>query len=382
MERLVIGMVLTALGTGAAQAGGVERVNPSVDILFEEGNYVELGFARVEPSVSGTQLINAPSPPLLPTFAGASSGDMSDDYTTWSFGFKTQLSDQLSFALVVDEPIGADLTYGNLAYIYAPSTADLDSIGVTGMLRYEFANNISVYGGIRSARTSGTATLFSGYTLDTSTETDFGYLAGVAWERPEIAARVALTYASPITHDFRADEFALVPGIGPVTQVDEFETEIPQSVTLEFQTGVAADTLLFGSVRWVDWTAFTIDPALYFATAGGVFVDYESDTITYNLGLGRKFNDAWSGAITVGYEPANDDFAGNLGPTDGFTSLGLAVTHTRGNIQISAGARYVWIGDAETEAPPALVGGASGVPLGSFEDNDAVSFGIRVGYSF
>ncbi|TCP42104.1 long-subunit fatty acid transport protein [Rhodovulum marinum] len=352
---------------GAASAGGVERSTQSVGILFEEGNYVELGFARVAPDVSGVQLFDA-----LGKFAGASSGDMSDDYTTWSLGFKTDLSERISFALVIDEPIGADLTYGDLDYIYAPSTASLDSVGVTGMLRYKFDNQVSIYGGIRGVRTSGTADLFTGYSLTTSTETDFGYLVGIAWEKPEIAARVALTYNSAITHDFDAVENGIPT---------EFTTKLPESVNLEFQTGIAADTLLFGSVRWVNWTQFSIDPDIYRATAGGVFVDYESDTITYNLGVGRKFNDAWSGAITIGYEPANNDFAGNLGPTDGFTSVGLAVTHTRGNMKITAGARYVWIGDAETEAPPALAG-ATGVPLGSFKDNTAVAFGVRVGYYF
>jgi len=39
------------------------------------------------------------------------------------------------------------------------------------------------------------------------------------------------------------------------------EIKTPQSVNLEFQTGIAKVTLLFGSVRWVDWTAFNIFPA-------------------------------------------------------------------------------------------------------------------------
>ncbi|MGC9417714.1 MAG: hypothetical protein ACP5EN_01970 [Rhodovulum sp.] len=365
MKHAVTMAVLAALGIGQAHAGGVERSTQSVGILFEEGNYVELGFASLAPRVSGKEILTG--------LGGDSSGDMSDDYTTWSLAFKTDLTERISFALVVDEPIGADLTYGELDYIYAPSTASLDSVGVTGMLRYKFDNMVSIYGGIRGVRTSGTADLFTGYSLKTSTETDFGYLVGIAWEKPEIAARVALTYNSSIKHDFDADESG-VP--------TEFTTELPESVNLEFQTGIAADTLLFGSVRWANWTQFSIDPDVYRATAGGVFVDYDSDTVTYNLGVGRKFNDAWSGAITIGYEPANNDFAGNLGPTDGFKSIGLAVTHTRGNMKITAGARYVWIGDADTEAPPALVSGASGIPLGRFEDNTAVAFGMRVGFYF
>ncbi len=117
-----------------------------------------------------------------------------------------------------------------------------------------------------AVQTSGEVALFSGYTMETSTETDFGYVVGGAWERPDIAARVSLTYHSEIEHDFEADEN------GAST---DFSTTTPQSLTLEGQTGVAADTLLFGSVRWVNWSEFDISPVNFgLASGGGSLVDY------------------------------------------------------------------------------------------------------------
>jgi long-chain fatty acid transport protein len=157
-----------------------------------------------------------------------------------------------------------------------------------------------------------------------------------------------------------------------------FSSEIPQSLTLEGQTGIAADTLLFGSIRWVQWSNFDISPTNYgISTGGSSLVEYEDDVITYNLGVGRRFSDQWSGAVTAGYEASNGGFAGNLGPTDGSTSLGVAGTYTMGDIRITGGVRHIWIGDAETQAP-----GAPGMALGSFEDNSAWALGLRVAYNF
>lgn len=383
--RQVLGVAgATLLCGSAAFAGGVERSTQSTAILFEPGNYVELSFSSVSPSVSGTQLVNA-GPGSL---AGSRSGDMAGDYDTWSLGVKTALTDRLDLALVLDQPVGGDIDYfsGATGYLYGVnggSTATLDASALTAMLRYRFDGNISIFGGIRRETAKGEVRLFNGYTLDTSTETDYGYLIGVAWEKPEIAARIALTYNSEITHGFAAKEGALVDAGGgvfvPIAMDTRFETTVPQSVNLEFQTGVAKDTLLFGSVRWVDWTAFEIAPVLYEAGAMDALVDYDHDTITYNLGLGHRFNETWSGAVTASYEPSHSGYSGNLGPTNGATSVGVAATYTRGPMKITGGARYIWIGDALTEAPLPF---PPGNDFSKFKDNSGVALGMRIAYSF
>lgn len=66
-------------------------------------------------------------------------------------------------------------------------------------------------------------------------------------------------------------------------------------MTLEAQTGVAANTLVFGSIRWVDWSEFTIEPEMYAQITAGILgepralVDYPEDWWTYNLGVARQF---------------------------------------------------------------------------------------------
>jgi long-chain fatty acid transport protein len=362
MKRILTTAVAVATAATTAHAGGVERSSQSVAILFEQGRYAELSFGTFSPNVSGT----APA-----ALGGASSGDMASSYNSYSLGYKMDVGERMDFALIIDQPIGANVAYpATTTYPLRGSTAKLTSSAITALLRYQFENNVSVYGGLRYQTVKGVVSLptVGAYTLSTNHDSEVGYVVGIAWEKPEIAARVALTYNSAITHSLESTETGFAAG----STVAGFETEVPQSVNLEFQSGIAKDTLLFGSIRWQDWTAFVIDPPRYAPVFPTPLVSYASDRVTYNLGIGRRFNENWSGAVTLGYEPSDGELTGNLGPTDGFKSIGLAATYTKDNIKITGGVRYVDIGDATANFGP-------GVP---FTDNSGVGIGIRVGYTF
>ncbi len=357
MKNILMTASAVALSAGGAVAGGVERSTQSVAILFEKGNYAELSFGFASPDVSGT-------------FAAATSGDMADSYTTLSFGYKQALSDNLDVAIILDQPIGANVNYGSASatYPFRTATAKLTSTALTGLIRYKFASNISVYGGLRAETVKGVVAIptFANYTLTTNNDLEFGYVVGAAWERPDIAARIALTYNSEITHSLESSENSIG---GPVSS--SFDTTVPQSLNLEFQTGIAADTLLFGSVRWVDWTSFIIAPPAWRGISGGTLVDYSDDSVTYTLGVGRKFSEQWSGAVTLGYEAASGSAVGNLGPTDGMRSISVGATYTMDNMKITGGVRYVDIGDAVTRSIGAR-----------FTDNSALAAGVKVGWTF
>ncbi len=355
MKQYLVVTAAALAAAGSADAGGVERSAQSVAILFEQGRYAELSFGRFAPDVSGVS-------PLAP---GSSSGDMAGDYNSWSLGYKMDIGDRVDFAMILDEPIGANVNYAaGTGYPAGGSVAELTSSALTALLRYQFENNVSVYGGLRYQTVHGDVALTGGYTLQTNHDSEVGYVVGVAWEKPEIAARVALTYNSAITHSLESVELG--------TSTAGFDTEVPQSVNLEFQTGIAKDTLLFGSIRWVDWTSFIINPPLYDLGSPLPLVDYAKDRTTYNLGIGRRINANWAGAVTIGYEKADGAPTGNLGPSDGFKSIGLAATYTLDNMKITGGVRYVDIGDATTNAPVS----------GAFTDNSGVGVGIKIGYTF
>jgi len=371
MKKQLIAAGALALASTSAQAGGIERSVNNLAFMFEKGNYAELSFGSVSPSVSGTSLI-----PLGPFPAGGNSGDITPSYSMPSLAIKTDINDRLSLGLILDSPIGAKVAYpAATGYPYGGSTASIDSTALTAILKYQVNDQVSVYGGLRGQRTKGNVALFNGYRMTTSTETDYGYLVGVAYEKPEIALRVALTYTSAITHDFAAQE---VTGVGVLNTA--FSSEVPQSLALDFQSGVAKDTLVFGSIRWREWSKFKIAPAAFTAGAGGrALVDYDNNTVTYSLGVGRRFNDNWSAAVTLGHEKTHGGFSGNLGPTNGYTSIGLGATYTRDKMKITAGVTYAKIGNARTEAPFPV---PAGTALGDFRNNHTVGVGMRVGFSF
>ena len=106
----------------------------------------------------------------------------------------------------------------------------------------------------------------------------------------------------------------LSPGAGganPTMTATNFNVTMPETILLEAQSGIAADTLLFGSVRYTAWDGFSITPNRYPDGAGGVggsLVSYTDDVMTYTLGLGCapfadfRDNDAIAFGIRIGYQ--------------------------------------------------------------------------------
>lgn len=369
-------------GATAANAGGIDRSGQSITALFEAGRYAEFSLGAVSPDTSGV----GTGPAAAPFTPGFASGNMTDNFFTFGAAYKADINDQLSYAIIYDQPFGADVNYpAGTGYFAQGSTAEFRSHALTGLLRYKMPNNFSVHGGIRIQSIEAKANIpfvtsppnppfitrpGAPYVVDGDRDIGVGYVLGMAYEKPEIALRVSLTYSSKIKYDIDTTEnSAVAANRSSVTHV-----ETPQSVNLEFQTGIAADTLLFGGIRWTDWSSFEIRPNDYQNLTGGPLLSYQDDVYTYSIGVGRRLSDTWSVAATVGYEKSNGGFAANLGPTDGNKSLALAATYTRDNMKITTGVRYINIGDADTSV--------RGLQASSFTDNEAVAIGVKVGFSF
>ncbi len=372
MKRVMASASALALVAGIAQAGGIDRSGQGIGVLFEKGRYMELSFGRVMPDVSGRDVA---------LFGGFPSGDVAGDYSQASLSYKADLSDKISYAIILDQPFGADVVYptfnGTTGSIALGGTiAKADATALTGLLRYKFDERISVHGGVRVDRGSGDITLagaaygpLSGYNVKLDDDLATGFVIGAAYEIPDIAMRVALTYNSAITHNFDTVE-SLNPALTSSTKV-----KLPQSVNLDFQTGIAANTLLFGSVRWVNWSQFKIDPLIFTGVAGGGLVDLENTT-TWTLGIGRKFNENWSGAASILYEGKGDPLVSPLAPTNGKLGLTLAAIYTRDNMKITTGINYTKLGDAQPET------GTPDTARANFTGNHALGIGVKVGFSF
>ncbi|MEM9344116.1 MAG: outer membrane protein transport protein [Pseudomonadota bacterium] len=359
-------MVALLASTALAQAGGIERTTQSVAPLFETGRYLELSFTHLSPSVDGVGV-------ALTT--GSPSGDMLESYFQFGAAYKADINNELSYAIIFDTPYGANVAYpAGTGYFAQGSTAELKSYALTGLVKYKFPSNFSVYGGLRAQSLEATTNItFAGYNANAERDYGLGFVIGAAYEIPEIAARVSLTYNSEIKHELATTE---IGGFGTIASTTTVET--PDSVNLEFQSGVAEDTLVFGSIRWVDWSEFTLDPTAWntFVTGGRPLVSYGGDYVTYTLGVGRRLNDQWSVAGTIGFENEVNALTTNLGPVDGNWSVGIGATYAVSeNVELTGGIRYIDIGNAGTNV-------GAPVPGGLFEDNSAVAAGFRLAYNF
>ena len=355
-----------------ADAAGIERVVPSVRPLFRPGNYLEFNLAHVDPRLKGE------GADLTGFGLGVVEGETTslfDSYFQFSLALKGTITDRLSYYLVLDEPWGADTDYGQGTLPenptpppflpYGGTTADLRSYQLSTAVAYDVTPNVKIYGGLRAQRTDADANIpFVGaYSIDTDKDWGLGWMLGAGYQIPAIALAVSLTYYSGIEHEFDTTEF--VGGLGPIPGTASFE--LPQSVNLEFQSGVAADTLVFGSVRWVNWSDFRIEPENYPANP---LVDYENDYWTYNIGLGRQLSEQWGAALQATYEPAEGGNLTTLGPIDGRTIVGGSLTYSAGDLELTGGLSYGWLGETSNQLDT------------EFEDGNFTAFGIRIGYTF
>lgn len=247
--------------------------------------------------------------------------------------------------------------------------------------------NLQIYGGPALQRLTGEAHLrgtayrgATGYDAKISTDHTLGWVAGIAYAKPEIALKASLTYRSETEH--KSDIAEVFPALGTrgITTRD-FKVTLPESYNLDFQTGVSPTMLLTAKVRYVPWGDFDIRPPTYGdATAtrnNGIplpIVSYSKDQWSGELGLGKKLSDKVSVSGSIGYDSGAGNPVSTLGPIKGYYSLGLGAKYNfTPEWSVSAGAKYLKFGDADGQIPTQEI-------VGRFEDNDGYIFGVKLAY--
>ncbi|MCL9676024.1 outer membrane protein transport protein [Acinetobacter sp. ACZLY 512] len=246
--------------------------------------------------------------------------------------------------------------------------------------------------------------LYNGYDANIKETSGVGWLAGLAYQIPEIALKASLTYRSEIDHDVNINEnlptlpaLALLGSNGAATAeaiaASSGKTTIttPQSVNLDFQTGIMANTVAFANVRWVNWKDFSIRPYKFGKVSEAVgplvgrpngfnLVEYSDDQWSANVGVGRKLNEQWAGNVSVGWDSGAGNPVTTLGPTEGYWNVGLGVQYSpQPNYFIAGGVKYFWLGDAKAQTG-AQAGSSDYVA--EFSDNHAIAYGMKIGYKF
>lgn len=245
--------------------------------------------------------------------------------------------------------------------------------------------NIQIYGGPQMQRLTGEVHLrgtaygpMTGYDADIGADMGYGWVAGVAYHKPEIALKAALTYRSKIDHERTIAETIPVTGY---KNFQNFKATLPDSWNLDFQTGINPTTLLSAKVRYVPWSDFAIRPPQYgTVTATGnnnkplPIVNYSKDQWSAELGLGRKVSDKLAVLGSVGYDSGAGNPISTLGPIKGYYSLGLGAKYNvTPEWSVSLGGKYFKFGDATAQLP-------NGTKVGEFDDNDGYAVGLKLAY--
>ena len=304
-----------------------------------------------------------------------------------------EATEQISLGLLYDQPFGADAMYSLEQSMFTNGIEDtkveVETHNLTALIGYQPTENWNFYAGPVYQTVQGTVSLrglayggaskLGSYDINLKEDEAYGWLAGFAYQIPEIALKTAVTYRSEIKHEIDTTETF---GFGAIQRPNALtEVITPQSVNIDFQTGIAANTLAFANIRWVHWDQFAVKPT-YLAAATQVargkaqnLIDYSDDQWSITTGISHKFNDKWAGSASVGWDSGAGNPVTTLGPVEGFWSVGLGGQYSPAeNYFIQAGVKYFWLGDATARTGTKNVG--------EFEDNYALGYGLKIGYRF
>lgn len=400
--KTLTALILATIPASSVFAAALDRSGQSIAPFLQAGNYAEVGGSFLAPDVSGKDR------------NGTTVQDMADSYESWNAALKLQPTEMISVGLIFDQPFGAAATYeGVNAFTNAAggTQVDVKSHNITALLGIKPVKGLTLFGGAAYQEIEGDLALrgatygltsFSGYKAEVEKEGGFGWVAGAAFEIPDIALKTSITYRSEIEHEANIRETGGPLFSHPLVAAAKKDTDVttPQSVNLDLQTGIMENTVAFANVRWVEWSKFSIRPTKFGAASnlaslaltagtnnkGFNLVDYSEDQWTVNAGLGRKLSDQIGATVSVGWDSGAGNPVTTLGPTEGYWNLGVGVRYSpTPKVDISAGLKYFWLGDAKAETGSHSVPGpiaAVSSKAGTFTDNEAIALGLKLGYHF
>lgn len=398
---------VSLLAATSAHAGGLERGGYNIDLLFDPSDYAaEAAVTYVNPQRKLNNVRDSDSS-LTVGGGGDVSGrpsngiDATEGYWVPRVGLKAKIGDAVNCMADYSEPWGAHLNQGaNWAGANENIEIKIDAENYAATCSYSFdvgPGQLRLIGGGFYQEVSGfqerlvlaippiLAPMLPGTGIGRlDMEGDgWGWRAGVAYEIEEYALRTSLVYNSAVDLDNLSGSLNLtqiptgsvyagkiVPVYGSVS--------LPDSLEFKFQTGIAPNWLAFGSVKWTDWSQLQSIPFCAKGTGpcvpglptGSPNPELTSidllyrDGWTVSGGVGHKFNDQWSGALSLTWDRG--------------VSTGVG-THTD-TWTVGAGVSYAATENIELRLAGALgllTSGSSGATT-----RDGRTYGQRASYDF
>ncbi|WP_018688046.1 OmpP1/FadL family transporter [Ahrensia kielensis] len=353
IKKIILGFAGATILTTAASAGGFSRGTADTDILYEDGNFVSRSsMTFVSPTQNlKTQGTSAPE-----------SSDLLESYVIPSFAMKLEPVEDIACAGTYTTPFGGKSDYSGTADGYDTSSA-------TRSVKQDFVTNeLGLTCGVSFNAGPGKFTILGGafyQSLDFEqlighnpkvggvptaalrlSDDGYGYRVGAAYEITEIALRAQLMYRSAVNVDANGSLDNLFTG-KPINPFATGKATFPQSVELKVQSGVAPGWLVYGGVKWTDWSVF--DVLEYNAEGTPASLNFFwKDGWTINGGVAHQLNDAL--AVTAGLTWDRGVGTGHdLQESDVWTASAGASFKPSENVEFRGGVGYSWFGAASQD---------------------------------
>ncbi|MBB4953312.1 long-chain fatty acid transport protein [Agrobacterium vitis] len=316
-----LAVIAAGLWHTSAFAGGLERGGYNIDLLFDpstvtaEGTTVYVMPNRKLKNVTDINRANGVGSNGVG--GGSTTADDSEAYVNSRLGIKAALGSDADCMIDYSQPWGAHTKPG-ANWMGANENIETkiksDNYAATCSYRFDAGpGQIRVIGGGFYQEVSGfkdrlvvpdAATPFGNGIGHLQLSGDgWGWRAGMAYEIPEYAFRASLVYNSQVKLDNITGKLNLSQVNGSVFDVYGSQA-MPDSVELKVQSGIAPDWLAFGSVKWVNWSLLQKVP-FYIAGTNTVATTLDlgyRDGVTVTGGVGHKFNEQWSAAVSLTWD--------------------------------------------------------------------------------
>ena len=379
MKHFII--AATMLSATSVTAGGWEASRLDTKFMYEKGSYAEFSHASLNYDVKASNLVAAPA-----TRATQDSAKKSQSRTTLAFkqsfdGFDLGLT---RFKSGTIQLVGSSASYGAGGGPVPSADVNLHTLALMG--KFSIGANADLLMGVnRNTLDDGTVTTTRAKFTITGESNTSGVI-GFAYSKPEIAMRFELLAQPKSEMKARTDSITSAYGktkytsngatcTSPADDTASFDSSVsrPATLTLNFQSGVAADTLVYGSVHRTDWSGAQIDvPTGCGATAtGSVFWD----TTTYTLGAARKVSDSLSLTASIAKENGGSNTSTSLFTVNnGYRAVNLGAQYTVGKVKVTGGYNYTKLGDITINP--------GGVNHAIYTGNSVSAFALKIGVNF
>ena len=350
-----------------AFAGGFELQTLDTSAMYENGGYASFSTAKLNSKLYGV----GANGQKVKTLRDQSFSNISlkADVGNFNLGFTTYRSGAIQMSGASD---------ATFAGSYAPSAnANLDTIAF--MARYPLGDNFSVLGGVKqnNLESFNLTSIYGSYAISAASNTS--YVFGASYSISEIALRaeVLLQPASKITTSGTFSGSALVFNAPGAVSAN---LKLPEMLTINFQTGIAKDTLLTASIHRAKWSSAQVTADV---TSGNAVVDAAaavksafSDSTRYSIGLGRKFTDNLSGSISYAQEAGSGSTStSSFSMSNGSKAISAGLKYSLENMDISFGVSHTMFNDITVKVNNLT-------PNLSYKNNSATTMGFKISTNF